>query len=53
MRWPGASVVPINVVSCGLFPTPIQEFVLAGREGAVGTACNGSLSFHLSKCSKH
>lgn len=33
MQWPGAAAVPINVVSCGLFPTPIQEFVLAGPEG--------------------
>lgn len=33
MRWPGAAVVPIKVVSCGLSPTPVLEFVLAGREG--------------------
>lgn len=62
MHWPGAAVVPVNVVLYGLFPTPIQEFVLAGREGvwtpypsnirAVGTACNCSSSFHL-LCSQH
>lgn len=62
MGWPGAPVVPIKVVSCGLFRTPILEFVLAGQEGvwdqcpsnirALGTGCNCSLSSHL-LCSKH
>lgn len=38
MRWPGATVVPIKVVSCGLSPTPVLEFVLE-----VGKECGPSI----------